>query len=68
MKRSKFTEERIIALLREQGRPVCRRGEDGRGLPSARDQHLDFLRLEGEVWGHGAVRDEASEGARGVSP
>jgi hypothetical protein len=38
MKRSKFSEEQIIAMLREQQAGAGGGGEDGRGLPQARDQ------------------------------
>lgn len=55
MKRSKFTEEQIIAILREQGQRIRRRREDGRGLPQSRYQRCHPLCLEGEVRRHGAV-------------
>ena len=64
MKRSKFTEEQIIAILREQGQRIRRRREDGRGLSQAREQRCFVSCLEGEVWPHGAVRSEAAEDAR----
>jgi len=38
---------------------------DRRGLPQARDQQRDVLRLEGEIWRHGGLRGQAAEDARG---
>ena len=64
MKRSKFTEEQIIGILREQGRRIRRRCEDGGAVPQARDQQRDVLRLEGQVRRDGSVRREAAEGSR----
>ncbi len=51
MKRSRFTDEQIIALLRQQeaGAPtaeVCLQ---------ARDQFGDVLQVEGQVWRPGGV-------------
>ena len=59
MKRSKFTEEQIIGILREQEAG----GKDCWGLPSARDQWRHVICLEGEVWRYGTVRGKAAEGA-----
>ena len=61
MKRSRFTEEQIIAILREQeaGSPtadVCRK----HGISSG-----DVLQVEGEVRRPGRVGRQAAEGARG---
>ncbi len=61
MKRSGFSDEQIIALLREQeaGMPtaeVCLQ---------ARDQIGDVLQVEGQVWRPGSVGGQAAEGARG---
>ena len=61
MKRSKFTEEQIIGILRGAGS----RCEDGGAVPSARDQQRDLLRVEGQVRRDGRVGREAAEGARG---
>jgi transposase-like protein len=59
MKRSRFTEEQIIAILREQesGSPtadVCRK----HGVSSA-----DVLQVEGDLWRHGRVAGAQAEGA-----
>jgi hypothetical protein len=72
MKRSKFTEAQIIAILRveeEQGMvrgtiPPTRGGgrEDRRDLSQARDQRCHVPRLEGEIRRYGAVRGQAAEG------
>ena len=63
MKRSKFTEEQIVGILREQEADektadVCRR----HGVSSE-----TCLSVEGEVRRPGGLRREAAEGARGLS-
>lgn len=45
MKPSRFTEEQIIGILREQGRL-----SDGRCLPQARDLERDLIQMEGYKW------------------
>ena len=61
MKRSKYTDEQILAIVKE--------GEAGRKVgdmvPCARDHGADVLPLESQVRRHGAERDAALEAARG---
>ena len=64
MKRSKFTDEQILAIVkRRRGRP-----EGRRSVPHARHHRADVLPLEGEVRRDGAQRDAAAEAARGREP
>src|SRR6185437_9112416 len=39
------------------------RAFDRRGVPQARDQHGDVLRLEGQVWRDGSLRGQAAQAA-----
>jgi putative transposase len=57
MKRSKFSEEQILAILREQEAG----GEDGGCLSAARCQQRNVLRVEAEVRRHERVRVPAAE-------
>ena len=53
MKRSKFTDEQILAIVKRR-----RSRSQGRGpVPDARDHRADVLPLEGEVRRDGAQRD-----------
>ena len=60
MKRSRFSEEQIIGILKEHQAGA----ERGRALPEARRQRADMLRMALEVWRHGGVGCGAAEGAR----
>jgi hypothetical protein len=52
MKPSRFTEEQIIGILREQ--------EDGRRAPQTRDQQRDLLQVEGQIRRAG-LRSQAAD-------
>lgn len=58
MRKSRFGEEQIIGVLKEQQA----------GLPQARHQRRDVLRLALEVWRDGDLGRQAAEGARGGEP
>jgi hypothetical protein len=64
MKRSKFTDEQFLAIVKE--------GEGGaqgrRRLPHARDHRADVLPLESEVRGSGAQRAATAEAGRRREP
>ena len=59
MKRTRFTEEEIIGVLKEAG-AGAKTGDLAR---AARGVGSDDLQLEVEVWRSGAVRGPAAEGA-----
>lgn len=61
MKRSRFTEQQIVGVLKqaESGMAVKEL------LPEARHLGCDLLQLEGEVRRDGRLGPEAAEGARG---
>jgi hypothetical protein len=61
MKRSRFTEEQIIGILKEHQAGLSA----SELVPEARDQRCDLLQLALEVWRHGGQRGQAAEAARG---
>lgn len=64
MRKGKFSQEQIIAILREQG---GRHGQ-GQGVPPARDLICDILRLEIAFRRARSVGSLAAEDARGREP
>lgn len=60
MKRSRFTEEQIIGILRGAGIG----GEDCQCLPQARDLGSHFLQVQGQVWRHGRLGCPEVKGVR----
>ena len=61
MKRSRFSEEQIIAILKQHESGVSTAGR----LSRARDQFGDILQVEGQVRRHGCFGRPEAEGARG---
>jgi len=61
MKRSRFTEEQIIGILKEQEAG----GGNGGRLPPARHFECHFLQMEGQVRRPRSVGSPAAEGAGG---
>jgi Transposase len=75
MKKSRFTDAQILAILKqaEGGVPVadlCRGVSDQKShsrFPRERDQQREILQLAGQVWRHGCLADggDESHGRRG---
>ena len=61
MRQSRFTEERIIAILREHEAGSKTRATSAQ----IRRQQRDFLQLEGQVWRAPRIRAPAVEGSDG---
>ena len=61
MKRSRFTEEQIIAIPAGAGGGI----EDGGCLPQPRREQCDLLQVEGDIRRHGGVAGAQAEGSRG---
>jgi len=60
MKAGKYTEEQIIAVLRE--------GESRRALPQARDERSHLLQLESQVRRYNGQRPETAQGPGSREP
>ena len=58
MKKTRFSEEQIIAVLREQ-----EGGMKTADVSQARDQQRDAMRVEGQMRRHGRVAGAQAEGA-----
>ena len=61
MKPKRFTEEQIIGILKQAQAGM----KDRRSLPDTWHQRCYLLQLAYQVWWHGSLRRQASEGARG---